>query len=57
MAVLGCRSLVLGIITRIRRWRNLGFSQSVKIFENVSAMLRKIKGIYLNTIKRYFGRV
>ena len=45
MAVLGCRSLMLVIIITIRRWRNLGFSQSVKIFENVSVMLKKIEGI------------
>ena len=40
----------------IKRWRNPGFSQSVKIFESVSVVLQKIKGI-LNTIKRYSGRV
>ena len=31
-------------------------SDSVKIFENVSVMLKKIRE-YLNTIKRYFDRV
>ena len=31
-------------------------SDSVKIFGNISVMLKKIRE-YLNTIKRYFGRV
>ena len=34
------------IITIIRRWRNVGFLQSVTIVENVSVMLKKIKGIF-----------
>ena len=58
MAVLGCRSLLLGLITRIiiRRWRNPGFSQRLENFENVSVMLQKIIE-YLIAIKRYSGRI
>ena len=40
----------------IRRWRNPGFSQSGENFENVCVMLQKIIE-YLNTIKRYSGRI
>ena len=44
-------------ITRIiiRRWRNPGFSVS-KFLETLQQCLRKSRE-YLNTIKRYFGRV
>ena len=56
MAVLGCRSLVLVIIIRRRRWRNQGFSQRSENFENVCVMLQKVIE-YLNTIKRYSGRI
>ena len=56
MAVLGCRSPLLVIITRIRRWRNLDFSQRSENFENICVMLQIIIE-YLNTIKRYSGRI
>ena len=57
MAVLGCRSIVLVIRIIIRkRWRNLGFSQSAENFENIYVILQKTIE-YLNTIKRYSGRL
>ena len=44
------------IITRIRRWRNLDFSQRSENFENIYVMLQIIIEC-LNTIKRYSGRI
>ena len=42
-AVLGCRSPLLVIITRIRRWRNPGFSQRSENFGNICVMLQIIQ--------------
>ena len=56
MTVLDCRSLVLVSIITIRRWRNPSFSQRSENFENICVMLQKIIE-YLNTIKRYSGRI
>ena len=45
MAVLGYRSLVLVIrIIIIRRWRNLGFSQSVEILKTLFSVMFKVMG-------------
>ena len=57
MAVLGCRSLLLVILIRTRRWKNLSFSHGAKIFENVCVMNHQEIMEQLNTIKRHPGRI
>ena len=47
---------MLGIIIIAIRWRNPGFSQRSKIFENVCVMLQNIIE-YLNIIKMYSGMI
>ena len=44
--IVSFQARIISIIATRKRWRNPGFSRSVKIFENISVTLKKIKGIF-----------